>query len=399
MKKTLSQFALATLAVAVASQPSMAEESIVDTLMSDSKTKLDLRYRYEGVDAGSAEDAAAHTLRTRLSFTSGTVEGVSFGLEFDDVTHIGDKEFNDIVDGDAAYPVVADPEGTEVNQAFVKYKNDSFTATAGRQRINLDDQRFVGGVAWRQNEQTFDAVRLQYAKDALTAEYSFVDKTHGILGDVDHGLGRKNVAYSLINASYAMNADNKLTGFAYLLDEDNSAGQENNTLGLRYVGKFKPVTITASYATQEQEADATTTAKPTFTLIEASGKAGSIGLKLGYEVLGSDEGKGFQTPLATKHKFQGFADKFLATPGDGIKDLYAGAGTKVGPVKLGVTYHQFESDTGGYDYGNELDLTAVYPITKTLKTVMKYADYSADDNSSNTTTDTKKIWLMVQMSL
>ena len=50
-----------------------------------------------------------------------------------------------------------------------------------------------------------------------------------------------------------------------------------------------------------------------------------VNLTLGYEVLGSDDGKkGFATPLATGHKFQGFADKFLTTPNDGVQDLYVG---------------------------------------------------------------------------
>ena len=43
----------------------------------------------------------------------------------------------------------------------------------------------------------------------------------------------------------------------------------------------------------------------------------------GYEVLGADDGAAltsFQTPLATLHKFQGWADKFLTTPPNGIRE-------------------------------------------------------------------------------
>src|SRR3546814_12023345 len=41
-----------------------------------------------------------------------------------------------------------------------------------------------------------------------------------------------------------------------------------------------------------------------------------------YEVLGSDAGVfAFQTPLATLHKFQGWADLFLTTPSAGVRDL------------------------------------------------------------------------------
>src|SRR3546814_1461069 len=41
-----------------------------------------------------------------------------------------------------------------------------------------------------------------------------------------------------------------------------------------------------------------------------------------YEVLGSDAGVfAFQTPLATLHKFQGWADLFLTTHSAGVRDL------------------------------------------------------------------------------
>ena len=43
----------------------------------------------------------------------------------------------------------------------------------------------------------------------------------------------------------------------------------------------------------------------------------------GYLVPGTTTTVGFSTPLATLHKFQGWADKFLTTPGNGIDDRYA----------------------------------------------------------------------------
>ncbi len=46
-------------------------------------------------------------------------------------------------------------------------------------------------------------------------------------------------------------------------------------------------------------------------------------LGVGYELLGSDDGvAAFQTPLATLHKFNGFADQFLVTPAGGLQDIY-----------------------------------------------------------------------------
>jgi hypothetical protein len=56
--------------------------------------------------------------------------------------------------------VVADPEGTEVNQVWVGYEKYDTNVKFGRQTFTLDNHRFIGNVIWRQNEQTYDAVSL-----------------------------------------------------------------------------------------------------------------------------------------------------------------------------------------------------------------------------------------------
>jgi hypothetical protein len=109
----------------------------------------------------------------------------------------------------------------------------------------------------------------------------------------------------------------------------------------------------------------------------------------GYELLGSDNGVGFSTPFATLHKFQGWADKFLGTPGDGVQDIYLTAKTKVKGIKLSATYHNLTSDVGSKDWGNELDLVGSYKINKNYGVLVKYANYSADALS----TDTSKLWI------
>ena len=385
-----------SLAVAAAcSSPIAQADSTLETLVKDGSANLDLRYRYEGVEeGGKPEDANANTLRTRLSLTTGTLSGVSFGVEFDDVRHLT-TDFNSTVNGKTDYPVVADPRGTDLNQAYAKFSQGGFTATGGRQRIVLDDQRFVGGVAWRQNEQTYDGVRLQYGTDSLTAEYSYVSQVNRIFGpDSPNANLRGDV--SLLNAGWKIAADHKLTGFYYDMDYDDSAALSNSTLGVRYDGKLGPVALTGSYATQSETGDAPVEYTADYLLLEAKADLAGVTATLGGEVLGSDDGiKGFQTPLATLHKFQGFADKFLGTPADGIQDLYAGVAGKLGPVALSLTYHDFQAVEGGANYGSEWDFTAAYAINSQVKALLKFADYSADDFS----TDTQKIWLQVQMSL
>ena len=115
-------------------------------------------------------------------------------------------------------------------------------------------------------------------------------------------------------------------------------------------------------------------------------------LSLGYEVLGSDDGAAaFKTPLATLHKFQGWADKFLGTPANGVKDSYVKLAGKVGSAKVAVFYHEFSADFGGADLGSEFDVVATYPIKKGLSAQLKYADYNADSHAS----DTEKVWFTI----
>ncbi len=85
---------------------------------------------------------------------------------------------------------------------------------------------------------------------------------------------------------------------------------------------------------------------------------------IGAEVLGGDTlpGKSFRTPLATLHKFQGWADKFLTTPAAGIEDQYLKFGYKKGAAGFHVMYHRFEAEAVTMDYGSELDLSLSYKL-------------------------------------
>ena len=118
---------------------------------------------------------------------------------------------------------------------------------------------------------------------------------------------------------------------------------------------------------------------------------GKVTLLGGLEVLGSDDGNvAFGTPLATLHKFQGFADKFLGTPSNGVEDIYITAKTKVNGIKLAATFHDLSSDEGSIDYGTEIDLVAAYKVNS-YNFLVKFSSYNADELG----TDTNKLWLQV----
>ncbi|WP_448210967.1 alginate export family protein [Colwellia sp. MEBiC06753] len=389
-----AKVSLITIATVLAfpSQASFLEN--VATAITDSKTNVNLRYRLESVDEDNkSEDALASTLKSRLTWQTATVNNVTVQVEVDNVTAIAVDDYNSTTNGKTQYPVVADPEGTDLNQVNIKYSADNLTIIGGRQRINHNNQRFVGGVAWRQNEQTFDAARVIYkASDAFSFDYSYVANINRIFGPNDgaqpadwHG------NFHFANAKWAVNSDHKLAVFGYLLDNDVAATTSSNTFGVDYLGNFGPITANLSYATQTDAGDNPNDYSADYYKAELAGKLGAVKLTAGFEVLGGDNGVGFSTPLATLHKFQGFADKFLGTPGNGIEDTYISAATTLSGVKLMAAYHNFDANEGSASYGSEIDLVADYKFNQHMSGLLKLAAYDADDLGADTT----KLWAMM----
>lgn len=395
MKTVVNKFALSLISAAILAAPTAFAgetehgKSITEAL-SDSTVKVNLRARYEGVDQdGKAKDASALTLKSRITVNTGSYSNFSLGLEVDKVDALVDDY---AVPGEASeYPVVADPQGTDVNQAFIKYANSGFSAVVGRQRVLHNNQRFVGGVGWRQNEQTYDGVRAQYAAGAFSVDYSYIHNINSITSADVKG------EFNLVNAKYKINKNHKLAGFAYLLDYEAAANDKNSssTVGALYNGKFGKFLVNASLASQSDNGDNPMNYSAMYINAEAGYNFGQVTVIGGYELLGSDDGKvAFNTPLATKHKFNGWADKFLGTPKEGLEDVYLTAKGKISGVKWAATYHDFSSDEGSIDFGNEIDLVATYQFNKNYGVLVKAANYSEGDVGT-AQTDTNKVWVQM----
>lgn len=387
-------FKSSSLSVAIAlacgvAMPTMASETITEALK-DGDVTLNFRLRGEQVDNDATPDKADLTsLRTRLTYKSAAYKGFSGLIEMDDVTHISDFEGE-----------ILDPEGTEVNQAYVAYTYTDTTVKYGRQRILLDNQRFVGGVGFRQNEQTYDGITVvNKSLPDTTLFFAHIDNVNRIFGEDDARGDNENDTY-LLNAKYAGLEFGTITGYAYLIDNEDVVKFSTDTYGLRFAGKTGAFGYALEYATQSDAADNPASYDADYILAEGSFKVADITLKAGYELLGADGTDGqFITPLATLHKFQGWNDKFLGGGSGnitgGIEDTYASASTVVAGIKLSVVYHSLDSDdskASGYDsLGSEVG----FVVAKKLGPVglsLKYSDYSADDFSS----DTSKLWLTAQ---
>jgi hypothetical protein len=101
--------------------------------------------------------------------------------------------------------------------------------------------------------------------------------------------------------------------------------------------------------------------------------------------------------LATLHKFQGWADKFLSTPAAGIEDMYVGATAKFLGGKFALYYHDFEAEEGSADYGSEVDVSALWKVGKHYSVLLKAANFNGD-SSSPALTDATKLWVQLQAS-
>ena len=388
--------ALFAYAVFVASLVAPAADAVdIGEAVAGGKTALGFRYRLESVSQdGIDEDALASTARARLTWNSAESGSLSFGVETDYSLILGIEDFNSTTNGKTHYPVVADPDGFDLNQAFLRFQEDNFTITAGRQRINHGSQRFIGGVAYRQNEQTYDGLRIQSDFGALNLDYAFIHNINRIFGPGDGAqpgdwYGNSHAFRATVTAA----PGHTFAGYAYLwdLENDNGPANANATYGVEYQGKFDPLTVTAMVSRQSDHGDNPVSYDAMHYLLQGDLKLGELNVTAAYEVVGSDDGMAqFRFPAATLHKFQGWTDKFLIAPATGVRDTWLSVSGNVAGATVTGVFHDFQADSGGADYGQELGLAITYPLRDNLSVLFKIATYSADDHA----TDTTKAWLM-----
>ena len=369
----------------------VSSDSFIEALTGGTPV-MDARMRYEYVDQDNSLKAAnGLTLRTRLGYGTGKFHGFDFFTEFSNTSALVD-DFNSGPggNGNTKYSVIADPDVTVVDQAYLGFSGiQKLDLRVGRQRIILDNARFVGNVGWRQNEQTFDAglMKNTFLPDT-TLTYSYLDQVNNIF---DIGVDTQT---HLANAHYEGFGFGTFTAYGYFMKFPDNKTASQKTIGLRFNGDTSlsedtKLLYTAEYAKQSDYKDGDSDIDADYVHLMLGASTHGITAKLGYELLGADDFSGFETPLATKHAFNGWADIFLNTPVDGLQDIYVLVSGKVAGIKLVGVYHDFQADKGGDDYGSELDLLAVKKFGKHYSVGIKYAHYDADDFA----VDTDKFWL------
>ena len=380
------------------------------------KPDLFLRFRWEAAKIDGLKGSNAVTLRSDLGYMTGTYHGFSLYAQMENVVAVNDKAYFDgIAPNTKGKTPIADPEATRVTQGFLRWASsgladDSWFAksgsvvTGGRQRIVYDNARFIGDVVWRQNQQTYDGGRVDttFGIEDLKASYVYVSQVNRIFANQGApGSPTKNFdsQSSFLHMHYSGWGLAKISVFAYLLDFDNSPANSSDSFGFRATGKQDIagdlfVGYDLSYAYQKDAGNNPTDYHANYYNVEGTlGWKGFAALTLGYEVMTSDDGVAqFRTPLATAHKFNGWADAFLDNGGpNGLRDFYVGLAPQLPwGLKGRLIYHKFESDVAGLDYGYEIDGVMTRKLWKNVTLLGKFAYY---DGTSDGRADRYRVWM------
>lgn len=367
------------------------------------KVSASIRYRFEVYDS---EDPAmpnaslASTLRLALGYETAPYYGLSAMGQFEGVGAVGEAAYripNHRYQNIPRRPIIADPEGSEINQGFLKYANPSvygLMAKLGRQEIILNNARFISNSGWRQNNMTYDAGLLQASPvKGLTLQYMHLLQHNRVSGKdaIDGEMGMNS---NIFNAAYKMADMGAVYAYGLMLDyEETYRNNSSNTFGARLEGPYKingdfSVLFSGEFAKQDKAANRTANLDATYWLAEAGLAYRGLGLKAGYNVRSGSVADGqFNTPLS--HPWDSQTEVFLNTPAEGLATFQTGLGGPVPGIaglSLNTAYYHFTAESSSKTYGDAFDAGVEYkvlPLDKNLLVGARYAGYMKDEFSAD----------------
>jgi len=410
MKRVLLSMATVPLLVGSLSVSANASADESVSILNDVSVKGEIRPRFESADVAdnNKDGANAFTARTHLVVSAGLlgVENLTATVGLQSVNNFGYTNYNSTANGNTKYDVIKDPNFAMLSEASLDYKIGKTALHAGRSHVNLDNQRFIGTVGWRQVERSYDTV---YAANSdienltLLAAYVYGFQGVGAAPTAD-------TSSVLLNAKYKVANELTITAYDYML------GSISDTYGLALTGKVDvgaKLSYRAEYAiqsdpTMEYQVE-DVKADADYYNLDLGANISGILVGVNYEVLsGADTGgkTTFTPALGTNHKFNGWADMFYVAnkPSGGLKDanIRLGYAAKGFGKLLGV-YHDFKADvdmasaTGTTDdLGTEFDAVYVNAIPgfKNLKGLVKYASYMSGE-ATGYTKDKTVAWVQL----
>jgi hypothetical protein len=454
---------------AMAEEEALPEYTFMDAIKTG-KNMTSFRLRYEHVEQDGLQptnytnaantanptanrelkDADGITLRSLVGWQTAPYQNFSFAVQFINVSKLDDS-FNDGTNGfringatnqnsKIEYAKIVDPDFTDINQAYIDWTGVKNTRVRlGRQAVNLDNVRFIGDIAFRQVMQVFDGISVFNKTitdtEVFLAHFEEVTQITTVQrgGDVD-----------IANIRYRISPTEFLVGYGYLSNMDElgygnawfgagtlnnngranlTADQSNKTFGVRLDGThpFNPnfrAHYTAEYAKQTDYSGGDKRIDAHYYKLGGGLGWDNFNMRIDQELLSSNDNLyAFQTPYGTNHLFQGWVDKFLATPRSGIKDTFVTATYRYDDFLFFADYHVINSDEdfntvgggasrNGNQYGKEWNAAVTYNVNKNIMTKLEYGKFTEDDHYAATPNvannvagnrgrvrDTEKLWL------
>ncbi|MCK5878462.1 MAG: alginate export family protein [Holophagae bacterium] len=381
--------------------PLLAGDSLTDAL-TNGTTSMQIKFSYEYSDlsdAANLDTAQGGILRTRLGYKTADFNGMSAFVQFHNVSLLQD-DFSWPGGGDTSCSDIADPDGTRVHQIYLDFSlGQHVMLRAGRQEINLDDARLIGDLDFRQNGQSFDALKLTFTGiDNNELSVSYITRVNTIF--FSHVTPDQ---LFLIHDTYKPSDHVSITAFGYLLDTESEIAdsRDSATYGTRVTADPGRFHLDFTYALQGDYGDGENH-DADMIMATATVKLGKWTVGGGANIFSGQDGDTlpFDTLCSSAHAFNGWADQFAGSNGgsivNGLQDVFVQASTSFSGVKFLTVFHWFDTtDANTYDgtYGNELDILFKKKFNDYLSGEVKLAFYNAENAENNPTVDEKVLWI------
>ena len=375
------------------------------------------RARLAGMEEAPDNKGATASLRLRLTIDSQWTDYVSSLLAVDHVTTALESQFSN-GKRENGKPSVPDVEGLDLNQLALRFSVADGKVSLGRERIELDDQRFVGGNSFWQNEQTFDGLNVSYNLFSATKVfYAYINNVNRIFGDqstpdlspiegIDaprplNYLGDHEHQTHLFHVNTQDWDYQELSVFYYDIDNKDAVRSSNRTFGFRHryerrFGAFVPSVISSLAWQTRPEIEDSETAP--YYLLDAGLGYKSFTASARYERLGTEDSSGFATPLSAAHDFHGWIDKFINVTRGPLNDTSLQFMWRKAPIKIDARYHWFGRN-GSSDLGTEFDFDVIYKFNKKHRFLLRYAEYFSSTEYQTSLVDEKRVFFNYSFEL
>ncbi|MEM9338391.1 MAG: alginate export family protein [Bacteroidota bacterium] len=366
----------------------------VTTKISEGQFVFDGRLRYWYGNNESLSESHATTFGTNFGYLTKSYKGFQIYIEGESVVALTPDLYFDGVNDQVGRTVVTDVETLEFNKARVAY-NDTIKSTylqlkVGRQAAIVEDERFIGNISARMDDQTFDAIygKLQNDKKGVRFEYAYMYKINRLLAEIGDWRSDSHA----FTFSYNKSKMARVSFFSLLLDfQDDAPERSNQTFGITIDRSYVPedrmaLKYKTAFAWQSEYGDNPTSYESFLVNAEIGISVPKTGVfSIGYELATSDDGlASFQFPLSTGQRLHRISDVFIDPPTDGLHNPYftAEAPKLFWGIGGWLGYHAYLSEERNNSLGQEIDVVLYRPLVPgLLRAELTYSSFFAQDDA------------------